>query len=426
MKYIFTIPTLLICSVVFGQGQTKRVLFIGNSYTYVNNLPQMAADVTASTGDNLIFDSNAIAGETFHGHFTSEPATISKISVGNWDYVVLQQQSEAPSLPPSEVDTGTFLYAHRLDSLINAKNPCAETVFYMTWGWKNGDNVNCPNYPNWQYVCTYQGMDSLINLRYRMLADSNSAIVSPCGAVWHSIRQLFPAINLYMSDNSHPSVAGTYANACCFYTTLFRKDPSFITFNSTLSAADAANIRSVVKTIVYNNLTAWHVGQYDPMAAFTQVNSGNQVTFTNASVNASTYTWSFGDGSTSTTANPTHTYTASGTYSVTLIAGKCGMKNTVVHTVSVSTTGVPFGEDQDVSWNVYPNPATSTISIHLTAAGDIHYKIFNITGEEIQNGKINSSGSQINITNLSDGLYFIQVYDKNASLGRKKFIKTVN
>lgn len=148
----------------------------------------------------------------------------------------------------------------------------------MTWGRKNGDASNCASWPP---VCTYSGMDSLLNLRYRMMADSNNAIVSPVGAVWKYIRQNFPLIDLYQSDESHPSVAGTYAAACSFYTALFRKDPTAITFNSTLSTTDAANIRTAAKLIVYDSLMNWHIGAYDPLANFTySISNGNQVSFT--------------------------------------------------------------------------------------------------------------------------------------------------
>lgn len=72
-------------------------------------------------------------------------------------------------------------------------------------------------------MCTYAGMDSLLHLRYMMMAEDNHAVVSPVGAVWNYIRANFPLIELYSPDESHPSVAGSYAAACCFYTSIFRK-----------------------------------------------------------------------------------------------------------------------------------------------------------------------------------------------------------
>ena len=208
-KYLFLFFVLVLYSSAIAQSNIKRALFLGNSYTYVNNLPQMVADVASSTGDSLIFDSNTPGGYTLEGHSTNA-TSLAKIAMGNWDYVVLQEQSQRPSFPINQVITDVFPYARFLDSVINAQNICAETAFYMTWGRKNGDASNCAVWPP---VCTYSGMDSLLRLRYMMMADSNDAIVSPVGAVWNFIRQNYPLIELYQADESHPSVAGSYAAA---------------------------------------------------------------------------------------------------------------------------------------------------------------------------------------------------------------------
>ncbi len=203
MRNRIAILIILLGAVSVTFSQKKNVLFLGNSYTYVNNLPQMIADAAASVNDTLIFDSNAPGGQTLYGH-TQDPGSTNKIKLANWNYVVLQAQSQEPSLPLNEVMSTVFPYAHYLDSMVDKYNVCGQTIFYMTWGRKNGDALNCTAYPNWQYICSYKGMDSLLNLRYRMMADSNKAIVSPVGAVWNFIRKTFPLIELYSSDESHP------------------------------------------------------------------------------------------------------------------------------------------------------------------------------------------------------------------------------
>jgi hypothetical protein len=424
MKNTITILTFLICSIAFGQTHTKRVLFLGNSYTSVNNLPQMIANVATSMGDTLIFDSNIPGGYTFQGH-SSNTVSLDKIAAGNWDYVVLQEQSQLPSFPIEQVETDVFPYAHILDSIINADNPCVETVFYMTWGRKNGDTSNCASWPP---VCTYQGMDSLLNLRYRMMADRNNAILSPAGAVWHYIRQNFPLIDLYQADESHPSVAGTYATACCFYTTLFRKDPTLVTYNPTLPAIDAVNIRAAARLIVYDSLMNWHIGEYDPKADFTYLVTGtSQITFTNNSKNAVTFTWDFGDGDGSSVVNPVHTYSASDSYTVKLIAAKCGVQDTIVQTINISPTRIFNSPEYPYHlWRIFPNPITSAINLTPNIPGNLTFKIFNMTGGEIQNGTMNNSARQIAVSSLADGLYLLQLFNNNKTLGQQRFIKISN
>src|SRR6187401_3263782 len=72
-----------------------RVLFLGNSYTAVNNLPQIIHDVALSAGDTLIFDSNVPGGYQLVNH-SNDTVSQNKIKAGNWNYVVIQGQSQEP------------------------------------------------------------------------------------------------------------------------------------------------------------------------------------------------------------------------------------------------------------------------------------------------------------------------------------------
>lgn len=407
MKLKLLMFSLLSAFMVNGQGVSKKVLFLGNSYTSVNNLPKMVADIANSMGDVLIFDANTPGGQTLKQHSTNV-TSLTKIEVGNWDYVVLQEQSQYPSFPNQQVANEVFPYARFLDSIINVENPCAETVFYMTWGRKNGDASNCPGWPP---VCTYVGMDSLLNLRYRQMATNNNGIISPVGAVWRYIRQNHPSIELYQSDESHPSLAGTYAAACAFYSIIYRKDPSLITFDSGLSAVDAANIRAAAKLITYNNLLEWHVGEYDPIANFTFSNTGaGQVSFTNSSTNATDFVWSFGDGTTSNEGSPTHTYVSNGTYNVMLVVDKCGVKDTVVKTITVTALGIESQKKNPSFVRIYPNPSQG--NIHLKVTDELigsDYVIYDNTGKVLLTGVVDSEETKVDLNSLLNGFYHIRV-----------------
>jgi hypothetical protein len=263
MKSIFIIWLTLTSSVLLGQGEAKKVLFLGNSYTSANNLPQMISDVATSVGDTLDWDVEAPGGYYIYDHYIST-TSMNKVAAGDWDYVVLQDQSQATTLPTTQMAFG-FNMAFKMDSVINEKNPCAETLFYMTWGRKNGDPLFYQIYYPWYADSTYEFMDSLIQDRYMQMSDDNNAEVSPVGAVWRYVRENHPSIELYQSDGSHPSISGSYLAACCFYTALYRKDPTLISFNSSLSNSDATQIKNAVKLIVYDSLLNWNIGKYDSL-----------------------------------------------------------------------------------------------------------------------------------------------------------------
>ena len=257
IKRILT--TLIIAATLTAVGQsTKKVLFIGNSYTYVNDLPGTLRTLALGCGDTLNYEQSTPGGSTFQSHLSNNNTT-SLIAKGDWEYVILQEQSQLPAFPISDVQNLCFPYAQQLCNLIRINNPNSEIVFYMTWGRKNGDASNCANYAP---LCTYEGMDSLIYERYMIMAETNQAAVSPVGRVWHALRENHPEIELYSSDESHPSIAGTYAAAVTFYTILFRKSPSCITNNLTLNAATAQSIRETVEEIVFDQLDFWY--HYSP------------------------------------------------------------------------------------------------------------------------------------------------------------------
>ncbi len=251
MKNIF-LCTLLIFIVSSVTADTKRVLFIGNSYIHTNQLPNLISNMASDLGDTLIYEQSTPGGYTMEAHSTNAN-TLQKIMQGNWDYVVLQEQSQRPAFPDGQFYAETFPYARFLDSMIHAYTPCAQTVFFQTWGRENGDQANCQFFAP---LCTYEGMDSMLTLRYRLMADSLSAIVAPVGQVWREVRNLYyPSIQPYSADGSHPSLTGSYLAASTFYTTIFEKNPSGTTYTAGLSLTVANNILASCKSVTYDTLS---------------------------------------------------------------------------------------------------------------------------------------------------------------------------
>ena len=306
-----------------------NVLFLGNSYTGGNNLPKIIYDVALSAGDTMIYDNHHPGGYQLEDH-SLDPVSQGKITLGGWDYVVMQGQSQEPITNSTKFRRAGGV----LRGQINASNPCAVPMLYMTWGRKNGDAANCAAFP---VMCTYEGMDSTLRNKYLQMGENLNAQVSPVSVVWKYLRQFYPGIELYQADESHPSAAGSYAAACCFYTSLFKKDPTLITFNFGLSTADANIIKNAVKSEVYNNLNKWDYTKLPTSGFKYSIGSGiNEVQFSSISLGIhQTYFWDFGDGTTSTSTSPIHAYATNGTYTVTLTTTNCDLQG--VHTSSSDT-----------------------------------------------------------------------------------------
>jgi hypothetical protein len=343
MKHLSLTLVLLSFWAFTSLAQQTKVLFIGNSYTGVNDLPNMFKNLALSMGDSVTIDSNTPGGFTFNQHSVNA-TTLQKIQQGNWDFIILQGQSQEPAFPPSQVSTQTYPYAKKLDSLIQVYNPCAETVFYMTWGRKNGDASNCASYP---VICTYEGMQQRLRESYLEMTQDNQATCAPVGVAWRTFRNLYPATELYQTDESHPLEEGTYLAACVFYSTIFRKSCQGAQYMGTgITNSDGFNLQTVASATVLDSLENWQQYGSLPAARFNFTQTANQVNFTNQSLRATQYSWNFGDGSAlSTQNNPQHTYTSTGQYIVTLTAQTaCGESNKYTDTITVSA--VPNGIDE--------------------------------------------------------------------------------
>jgi PKD repeat protein len=170
------------------------------------------------------------------------------------------------------------------------------------------------------------------------MAFTHDASCSPVGMAWKKSIELDSALNLYASDDSHPSIYGSYLSACTFYSTIFKKSCIASTYwPNGIDSITALSLQAIATNTVLDSLSAWNIFNAD----FTYNQIGDSVSFTNLSSNYESVLWDFGDGQTSTAENPTHTYAVNGNYTVTLTAitnAACIQDTqTVSITVNIST-----------------------------------------------------------------------------------------
>ncbi len=414
MKKIFICSLILGSSLISQAQQTKKVLFIGNSYTNYNNLPNLVDLVAQSVGDDLEYSAHTPGGNTLMNHAQNNQLA-QTITTEDWDFVAIQAQSQEPSFPTSQFTTETLPYANQLVDAIKDNNACTEPVFYMTWGRENGDAGNCPFAP---WVCTYEGMDDSLRARYEYMAEVNESLVSPVGAVWRELRDNGIPFNLYVGDGSHPSIYGSYTAALTFYTIFFENDPTLITYvPNGISSTDATTIKNATKNIVYNNLAQWNVGEYTAQANFTYNIDSNSVAFTNTSTKTDTYEWLFPDNSTSTDEDPSFDFQANGDYEVQLIATGCGKSDTITETITIAGLDI---DEHVLNFNFYPNPVKSTLTVYSNSpALDFLIEIYNMQGQLV---KTTENISTVDVSELPAGEYALKLTSLKSS-SVSKFIK---
>ena len=206
-----------------------KVLMLGNSYTLRNG--------GVHTQLQLFFDSKNDAGQVdalARGGLTlSDHALMwggSILDTETFDFVILQEQSQIPTFPLSNPD-----YQASTDGAIildeRAKAAEAQTIFYMTWGYRFGDDRNqwlSPDYLTMQsnLVRGYEGYAESV------ASDTRKPYIAPVGLAFKKIYDDIVAeggtptdegtlfYKLYNSDNSHPDKRGTYLAACVIYSTI--------------------------------------------------------------------------------------------------------------------------------------------------------------------------------------------------------------
>lgn len=401
-RILFSLILLCTCVSIDTSSAPKRILFLGNSYTQVNDLPNTVFNIAQSLGDSIYTESNTPGGYTLQLHST-DATSIAKIQQGNWDYVVIQAQSQEPSFSPAQVQANTYPYAAILDSIVNASNTCAETIFFMTWGRKNGDASNCASYPP---VCTYEGMQQRLRESYLEMAMNNNASVAPVGVAWKACRDSSPTIELYNPDESHPGINGTYLTACVFYSSIFHKSSVGSNYLiSGMSNADATTLQAIASNFVLDSLENWQQYGDIPKADFSFTQSTDTFYFNNMSLRYSSLYWEFGDGNTSVAANPYHVYSDTGNYVVKLSAtNACGKTDEYYFALNYTMSIGIYENEFDKIYIIYSDDA-----LHVTNAENCILTLTDLSGKTLLQKMLNENKTILEVNHLSSGIYLCTI-----------------
>ena len=224
-----------------------RLLFIGNSYTYVNDLPGVLAGLAGSGKHWVETRTLAQGGWTLADHI-NDATTLAAIQSEKWDYVVLQEQSEIPAIEQSRT-ASMYPAARALARMIlsNGETP----ILFMTWGHRDGDQ---------QYgYADYDSMQNQIVIGYLTIARELGLPVAPAGYAWWTVRKQNPEIELWQTDGNHPNRNGTYLAACVFYASIFHESPEGLGYTARLPVKTAHTLQSAAARVVLDHSEDWNL-----------------------------------------------------------------------------------------------------------------------------------------------------------------------
>ncbi len=210
-----------------------NILFIGNSYTYYNDLPEV---LFSSAAESLGYDVTATR-VTKGGWYLFDSANAddavgaqveAALSESKYDFVVLQEQSTCSILNPGKFYDGVRKLIKK------ARSNGATPVLYGTWSRKNGSDTLIQN--GW----TNESMTYMIAAAYEAIASELGIEVAHAGLAFRDIDSSEEnGIELYFEDLAHPSYSGSYLAAITILAKIFKTDPRAITFNGGLDASEA-------------------------------------------------------------------------------------------------------------------------------------------------------------------------------------------
>ena len=195
-----------------------KILFIGNSYTFFNDMPNLLEALAKENGKELFADSVTKGGRHLYSNLEEGDEYGEKIKLltaqNEYDALFLQEQSFFPI-----VNADKFLYGvQSLKDLVGAKR----TVLYATWGRKSGsDKLE-------ELKLTSEEMYKKLTEAYIWAAKKSSCEISHVGKTFLKILNSIPSFELYKPDLSHPSYAGSAVAAICHYNALFSEMPKSI------------------------------------------------------------------------------------------------------------------------------------------------------------------------------------------------------
>lgn len=203
-KIIFLLALLFSMAQLCLAEEAKKVLIIGNSYTFCNDLPNSLMALSKETKYPLDVESYTAGAMSLRGFLDSPEHAKARqlVESGKYDWIILQDQSQTPYYKPEET----------LDSVERwtriAKTGKAKVLLFMTWAHASADSGK---------VKPLVDMQEKTSAVYCQAAVANKVKVAPVGEAWARWYRKDGSKPLHVNDMSHPNPMGTYLAACVIH-----------------------------------------------------------------------------------------------------------------------------------------------------------------------------------------------------------------
>jgi hypothetical protein len=228
-----------------GNRAGLRVLFVGNSLTYSNDMPALVHQLAAADpGAGPIFAVKYTAGGWRLKFASEDDGLAALLKEVPWDVVVLQEESLLPSLPADQRRREMDPFVRALHAKIERAG--ARTFLFVTWGYRHGDGGVDGD--------SYGAMQKRLWYGYSHLAAELPATLVPVGFAWYEALGRQPGLDLWGWGGGHPNDLGSYLTACVFYAVLSHRDPARSRFTAGIAPAEARYLQHIALSAVARSL----------------------------------------------------------------------------------------------------------------------------------------------------------------------------
>ncbi len=219
---------------------TRRVLALGNSFSYYNNPLWYLQEIAAREGNFVDLQGHVKGSQNLFQHAALSLSN-EAVGLGGYDFAFLQDQSENPAIFALSGTASIRDAAVALADKVRAASPACQVILENTWSF-NGKAGS--------YGGSLASFDGYLASGTKAMAQAASAWVSPIGQAFARCRELYPSVNLYHTDNKHQSAYGAYLKACVNYLVLFGERFSSDPADCGINPQVAADLRAIAEEIV--------------------------------------------------------------------------------------------------------------------------------------------------------------------------------
>ena len=403
---------------------TLRILFIGNSMTYVQDLPSLLTNLASLNGKTIITAQNTPGGYYLSDHVT-DPVSLSLMAQG-FDYIVVQEQSGGNIQPASPCCPWRPIGI--IDSI--AKANCSKILLYAT-----------PGYPETYSgsVEPYEDMQAEIIYKYTNAARSVRASYLPTAHAFRDIINNYPAISeMWASPTDyHPGIKGQYLHACVLYSALYNESALGSPAPVGISISEANMLQQTAWNQVrdssyihgYYKINQFHTDfsiESDSLSV-TVIDSSSSM------INKKMIYWGDGDSSQITPVlfqdfnKVIHNYSQVGNYTINQKVwwSECD-SGEVIKNISLPLS-IDVIDKKSNLFTCYPNPTKNFIMIKTNKSSfelkqlqifDTQGRLIMSNQKSVQNGQLT-----IDLSSIPNQLLFITLTDKNGRQQTAKIVK---